>query len=257
MTGRAGASAPEAVSFSEEEGVLYLHLGHQPWVQSAMRIDDPHALELEYVRQMTLWLAFLHAPARLAVLGLGGGSLVRWSLKHLTRTRVDAVDHNPSVILAAQTMFGLPTKGRRLRLFPEDALAWVHQADAGAYGVVLVDLYDGAARGPVLDSVVFYSGAHRLLDPAGSILVVNLFGQASRLQPSLTRLRRAFDDRILLLPPTAAGNRVALAFVGPPLDLNHPALPARLDALQARFGFPYASWLSDALASGGLDREGP
>ena len=33
----------------------YLHLG-TPWVQGAMRIDEPLAIELEYVRRMMVWM---------------------------------------------------------------------------------------------------------------------------------------------------------------------------------------------------------
>ena len=39
---------PEA-TISESAGVRYLHLG-TPWIQGAMRIDEPLAIELEYVR---------------------------------------------------------------------------------------------------------------------------------------------------------------------------------------------------------------
>ena len=49
MVEHAAADLPE-VTISESAGVRYLHLG-TPWVQGAMRIDDPIAIELEYVRR--------------------------------------------------------------------------------------------------------------------------------------------------------------------------------------------------------------
>ena len=48
------ADLPE-VTISESAGVRYLHLG-TPWIQGAMLIDDPFAIELEYVRRMMVWM---------------------------------------------------------------------------------------------------------------------------------------------------------------------------------------------------------
>ena len=43
------------VTISESDGVRYLHLG-TPWIQGAMRIDEPLAIDLEYVRRMMVWM---------------------------------------------------------------------------------------------------------------------------------------------------------------------------------------------------------
>ncbi len=42
-------------TISEHDGVRYLHLG-TPWVQGAMRIRKPQALELEYIQRMMVWM---------------------------------------------------------------------------------------------------------------------------------------------------------------------------------------------------------
>lgn len=46
------------VTFSEMDGVRYLHFGTE-WVQGAMRLRKPDAIELEYAQQMMAWLLFL------------------------------------------------------------------------------------------------------------------------------------------------------------------------------------------------------
>ena len=56
------------VTFSEEDGVRYLHFGTE-WVQGAMRLKKPHHIELEYAQQMMAWLLFLATPARIVQLG--------------------------------------------------------------------------------------------------------------------------------------------------------------------------------------------
>jgi spermidine synthase len=223
--------------------VRYLHLGDSPWVQSAIRLEAPHALELEYVQQMTAWLLFLHAPAQIALLGLGGGSLARWNLRHLRQSRLVAIEHNPAVILAAKSMFGLPAEGPRFEIVHQDALEWVRATRPATYGVVQVDLYDSEADGPVLDSVDFYRAARRLLPDSGGLLVVNLFGRPQALKQSLTHLNVAFDDRVRLLAPIRAGNRVALCFHGPSFQVDPGLLARRASWLENRFGFPYPRWL--------------
>ena len=51
------------VTFSELSGVRYLHFGTE-WVQGAMRLSKPDAIELEYAQQMMAWLLFLDPASR-------------------------------------------------------------------------------------------------------------------------------------------------------------------------------------------------
>ena len=68
---------PEVV-VSEEEGVRYLHLGGDH-IQSAMRIDAPDELELDYTRTTMAFLLFHPRPRECLMVGLGGGSqTARW-----------------------------------------------------------------------------------------------------------------------------------------------------------------------------------
>ena len=52
--------AQNSIEVSEEGGVRYLHFGSD-WVQGAMRIQRPNALELPYTRDM---MACCYAPRR-------------------------------------------------------------------------------------------------------------------------------------------------------------------------------------------------
>ena len=105
----APADLPE-VTISESAGVRYLHLG-TPWVQGAMRIDDPLAIELEYVRRMMVWMltrdATAFAGAHAVQLGLGAGAITRFCSKRL-KMRTTAVELNPRVIDVCRQWFRLP-----------------------------------------------------------------------------------------------------------------------------------------------------
>jgi spermidine synthase len=54
-----------SIDISEEAGVRYLHFGSS-WVQGAMRIARPWALELDYTREMMLPLLLRDPTGRAA-----------------------------------------------------------------------------------------------------------------------------------------------------------------------------------------------
>jgi spermidine synthase len=219
------------ITLSEEAGIRYLHFGSR-WVQGAMHLGRPTDLVLEYVRQMMGWMLFLDPPGSILQLGLGAGSLTRFTLAHCPGSRVTAVDCSQEVIDTARDWFALPADEPRLRVVRSDAQAFVERRDAvGAYGVIQVDLYDMHAHGPAIDSLRFYRACRQALAQPG-ICVVNLFGRHDSFAPNLRRIERAFEGRVLALPPIAAGNRVVFAFSGPPLAVAWDQLDARARALQ-------------------------
>ena len=76
---------------SEEDGVRYLHQGGDN-IQSAMRIDAPFDLELDYTRTMLAFLLFVPRPRDVLFLGLGGGSLPKFLFKRIPRVRLRVLE---------------------------------------------------------------------------------------------------------------------------------------------------------------------
>lgn len=246
MSGRKG-TAPQSrrlspqVTLSEEDGVRYLHFG-TVWVQGAMRIGRPWKIELDYQRQMMAPLLFLPEPARVLQLGLGAAALARFCWKHLPRSEITVVEVSEEVLATARRWFALPEDDRRLAVLVDDARNVVAQPRLRrSFDWLQVDLYDRAARGPVLDDEPFYAACRRLLRAPG-IAVFNLFGRA--FEPSFARIAAAFDDRALVLPEADAGNRIVLAFNGPPLEIPWPVLYARASEVERQFGLPARKWVS-------------
>src|ERR1700692_1335833 len=156
------------VTFSEEDGVRFLHFGTE-WVQGAMRLKKPNHIELEYAQQMMAWLLFIETPKRIVQLGLGSAALTKFAHAFLKRAKVEAVELNPSVVIAARTMFELPNDDARLTVHEQDAWDFVNdRSNHGTIGALQIDVYDATARGPVLDSVAFYRACRACLTaPAG------------------------------------------------------------------------------------------
>lgn len=241
------------VTLSEEGGVRYLHFG-TPWIQGAMRVSRPFDIELDYVRRMMAWLLFMSPPDEILQLGLGAGALTRFCHRRLPKTRITVVERDKQVIDVARLWFALPEDDARLEVLHADAARVIRAPTSiGRFGVVQVDVYDEHARGPVLDSLSFYRHCRRAMTAPG-MLVVNLFGASHGFADSLARIGRAFDGRVLAMAPVPAGNRVVLAFNGPPLSATGQMLWTRAAVVARRYGLRDArtDWLG-ALAVRGQD----
>lgn len=228
------------VTLSEMAGVRFLHFGSE-WIQGAMRIRKPDAIELEYAQQMMAWMLFIDAPQHVAQLGLGTGALTKFCYRHLPQARVTAVELNPAVITICASMFLLPPNDARLSVLEMDAMDFVMDpANHSTLDALQVDLYDATARGPVLDSAEFYAACAACLKPEG-ILTVNLFGDHPSYAKNLKAMRHAFAQ-VLCLPEVHEGNVVALAFKHA-RKLDVTALDARAAAITAATKLPTKSWV--------------
>lgn len=208
-------SSPRPIKFapitlSELDGVRYLHFGTE-WVQGAMRIRKPDAIELEYAQQMMAWMLFLEHPKKVLQLGLGTGALTKFCYRQFDELTIDVAELNPEVINVCASMFNLPENDTRLNVMEIDALEWVNQEQQhDQYQAIQVDLYDATAKGPVLDSADFYQACANCLSDEG-ILTVNLFGDHPSFKRNQKNLNYVFDQ-VIYLPQVHDGNIVAIAF---------------------------------------------
>ncbi|KXV10102.1 spermidine synthase [Caballeronia megalochromosomata] len=244
------------VTFSEEGGVRYLHFGTE-WVQGAMRLKKPDHIELEYAQQMMAWLLFVETPERVVQLGLGAAALTKFCHRFLKRAKVEAVELNPAVVIAARAMFELPYDDARLTVTERDAWEFVNdRANHGTIGALQIDLYDATARGPVLDSVSFYRACRACLTPEAGVVTINLFGDHPSFVRNMRHLNEAFDRRVIALPEVHDGNRVAIAFAGPALDVSFTALDTRAKLIEAQLGLPARKWVKGLAESADIATSG-
>lgn len=237
----------EPATISEHDGVRYLHLG-TPWVQGAMRIAKPQAVELEYVQRMLAFLLWRPAAAlahgHAVQLGLGAGTLTRFCHQRLRMQRTTAVEINPSVVAACRQWFRLPVEDARLAVVTADAAQWIaNPARAQSVHALQVDLYDHDAAAPVLDDEAFYADCRRALVDGEGLLAVNLFGRAASFDASAERIVRVFGaGSVWNLRPTREGNTIVIATRGVALP-GRDELAQRAENVEARFGLPARKWL--------------
>jgi spermidine synthase len=255
-----GAPAPrrpgglnQAVTLSESGGVRYLHFGTD-WVQGAMRIAHPYRLELEYQQQMMAPLLLLPRPRRVLQLGLGAAALTKFCHRYLPFAETVVVELDQAVIGTARRWFALPEDDDRLTIVCDDALSFLQRPRRSGFSDWMqVDLYDEQARGPVYDDHLFYAACRRALREPG-IASFNLFGRSYR--PSLDRIATAFDGRVIVMDEARAGNRVAVAAVGPMIRIEPRQLRERAQAIEAKSGLPARRWLKGLQRHAGAERLG-
>ena len=212
---------------SEEAGVRFLHFGSE-WVQGAMRIARPFALELEYTREMAACLLLrpdADWPKRILQVGLGAASLTKFWYRHRPEAKQTIIEINPAVVHMAQQCFKLPSNEARIDIQVADGVAWMHEERKDKFDCIMVDGYDHHARFGALGTEAFYIDCRKRLSKRG-LLVLNLFGRAHGYKKQLENLRAAFDDRVLALAPVEGGNAIAFAVSGEPVALEMAMLRA-------------------------------
>lgn len=195
----------------EEEGLVALcfEIGS---VQSQMRADAPDHLVLSYTRTMMDFLRFKRLPRRIAMIGLGGGSMAKWCYRHVPQADITVVEINPHVI-GLRDRFQIPEDNHRFRVLCEDGADYVARTSWHA-DVLLVDGFNLDGQPRELCSQRFYDDCHQALTGSG-LMVVNLCEDDNQL--ILTRIRRSFRDQVLAVKPEVEGNTIVFASKGEPL----------------------------------------
>ncbi|MEX8511501.1 MAG: fused MFS/spermidine synthase [Leptothrix ochracea] len=193
-------------------------------IQSAMRLEAPDALDLDYTRVMMGFLLLADTPpTRILMIGLGGGSLVKYCYRHLPQACITVVEINPQVI-AVRDDFFIPADDERLRVVCGDGAAFVRDEDeTHDWDLILVDGFTREGQPEALCSASFYAHCHAALAPEG-LMVVNM--QADDSAVLETRIDATFDSRSLSVPSERDTNRILFASRAAPWQPN----PARIQA---------------------------
>lgn len=240
-----------AATTSQDRYIRYLHLGTE-WIQGAMRLRKPDAIELEYVQQMMCWMLFEEQPRHIVQLGLGSAALTKFCYRQFPAARVTAIELNPSVIEICYSMFALPSNDARLQVREMDALDFVMDpANRGSVDILQVDLYDHEARGPVFDSEAFYQACADCLTPRG-MMTTNIFGDQPSYAKNLQAMQPAFDALTCLSSPTGEENIVVIGFKDAPV-VDFDELYRRAAVIRRQANLPARAWV-DGMKAWMLDQ---
>ncbi len=237
---RKPAGDAETVYVTEKFGVRSLHIGSDT-IQSSMRLARPNDLELAYTRSMMAFLLFNEQPQRVLMVGLGGGSVLKFIYHRMPWVRIEAVEINLRVVTIARLHFHVPPDDERLTVRVGDGAEHMVQAAAAA-DVIVVDGYDGESQVEELSSPAFYDACRGRLDARG-VLVVNLWGSDRKFNDYLERIETAFPAGTLCLPAEKPGNIIVFAFRDPPGNPHWDDLAMKACQLEARYGLEFVKFV--------------
>jgi spermidine synthase len=228
--------------FILEDGELRQLCFHVGDTQSAMRISDPHALDLVYTQYMMAFLLFNPQPRRIALLGLGGGSLPKYCYRYLPGARVTSVESNRDVI-ALRNEFLIPHDDPRFSVI---------EADAGDYvaglrkrvDVLMVDAFDRWGIPSSLGNPEFYRNARRCISPGG-IFVINLAGDQSVYLRHLEWIHEVFGEAVMGVLVDDDSNCMVFARKDVPAEPQWRWLLCHAQRLEELFGLSFRDYVRE------------
>jgi spermidine synthase len=223
------------IRINEEDGIRYLQFDSH-WIQGAMRLARPWSLELDYTREMMMALLMRRDrgwPRNVLQVGLGAASITRFLHRNLPKAKLEVVEIDPEVVLNAWQFFRLPEESTRLNIEIGDGYRYM-ATTSRRFDLILVDGFDARGRAGRLHTLPFYRLCRARLNDGG-MMVTNLLSRRKRAKANADPIRKAFDDRVLVLPPCDA-NTVVLAAVGAPIRMTFDKLRACAKKLEADTG---------------------
>lgn len=199
-------------------------------IQSEMAVDAPDALVLGYTHTMMGFLLFHPAPATLTMIGLGGGSLVKYCHRHLPDCAIVAVENNPQIVALRDT-FHIPPDQPRFQVRLQDGAAYL-QAPPAPCDVLLIDGFDEHGQPAALCSQEFYDDCYRALADDG-IMVVNILGSDPLSPSAIECMTRSFRGAVLVVDGYDSCNKIAFATKGVLSALPNQVIISRLRSLGA------------------------
>lgn len=237
----------------ESDGMLSLQFDALS-LQSEMNIDDPDQLVFSYTRAMMSFLLIEPSPKRMAMIGLGGGSLAKYCYRYLPRTEITVVEINPDVI-ALRNEFAIPADDARFRVLLGDGAIFVKE-NSDRFDVLMVDGFDAAGLPHELGSQQFYDDCFSSLADKG-ILVANLWSNNGSHNASVSRIATSFAGRMVVVSADDSPNKIVLAVKNIELSLSPARIKQHVNALAQCHPLDFqakSKKLIAALAAGSMDR---
>jgi spermidine synthase len=209
-------------------------------MQSEMSLKAPHELMLRYTQKMMAFLLFQPRPKRIDLIGLGGGSLIKFCYYKMPGTQLTAIELNPDVI-ALREQFQMPDDGPRLQTLNMDGAEYLEQTAKGI-DVLLVDAFDKTGFAPTLANREFFENAFEKLSGNG-VLVINLAGEKDTYAGLIGEAMHVFDDQVIVISVPDDGNHVLYAFKERYFEPRWRWLHNYAKELRAKFGLDFPAFV--------------
>lgn len=186
-------------------------------LHSQMSLQQPGHLAIDYTRTMMGFLLFNSQPVHVAMIGMGGGSMLKFCYHHLPQTQLTVIEINPHVI-ALKEEFEVPDDPARITLICGDGAEYVRHTST-EQDVLLVDGFDGEGQALSLCSQAFYNDCYQALAHKG-LMVVNMNPEHPDHEVFMGRIRMAFDNHVLEIASAEKTNHIVFASKGHTISVD-------------------------------------
>jgi spermidine synthase len=209
-------------------------------MQSEMSLKAPHDLAIRYTQKMMAFLLFQPRPKRIVLIGLGGGSLIKFCYQRMPGTQLTAVELDPNVIAFRDT-FLMPPDDDRLQVLEADGAEFLENTEKGI-DALLVDAFDKTGFAPSLANREFFDNAYAKLSGNG-VLVINLAGEKETYAGLIGEAMHVFDDQVIVISVPDDGNHVLYAFKERHFEPRWRWLHNYAKELRAKFGLDFPAFV--------------
>lgn len=208
--------------------------------QSVIDVRDLNTHQLEYTQLAFAGLLLNRAPAKVLVIGLGGGVIPRDMHDYFPEAEIDVVEIDPEIVKVAELFFFFKPD-ERLRVYVADGREFVQQQASReprpAYDMVILDSFNSEYIPFHMATREFLEQVADILHPRG-VVVANVL-RSSRLFDAELRTFEAVYGRYYVFQGRHVSNAILLS-PGPDIpDLEYIAAQETADLLQQKHGFTF------------------
>ncbi|MEZ4452667.1 MAG: fused MFS/spermidine synthase [Nannocystaceae bacterium] len=215
--------------------------------QTVIDLRDPDRLHHPYAEAVAAAMLFRPDPARILIVGLGGGTLIRFFHRFLPASQVDTVEIDPEVVRLAARWFGVVERPG-VHLITEDGVHFL-AGEGERYDLIVLDAFldpgrpgtDATGIPEELRGLGFLRRVKARLNPGG-VAAFNIHFK-SGFREHVDAIAEVFPQ-VQIAPVRNLGQRIIYASVDASPEITAEVLAGRAAELDAKaeWGLSFAEW---------------
>jgi len=232
-----GDSLYHHIRVSEQDGYRYLSFNRARGSQSKVSVSDPFDLQFPYTKAAFTVPAFLEGkPAKILLIGLGGGSIPRVMAKYYPDAEIDIVEIDEDVITVAKGHFFFqPVSNMNISVM--DGRRFLRSTKK-KYDLIFLDAYDDMSIPFHLTTREFFELVKDRLKETG-IVASNIWGpNTDKFFLSEVRTYQEVFPNVYMIDAVPSNNYILIAS-SHAMIMSKTILQERTTSLQEDLGFDF------------------
>ncbi len=176
-------------------------------LQSSMQKSHPHRLIVGYTQYMMLPL-LVKIPKNVLVIGIGGGSFLRFLHYHFPQAQIDATDNCQETLDVSNRYFSLP-QSDQINIFNKSGEVFLQECTK-KYDLIMIDAFDQKGMAPTIYSDNTLSLCRQHLNSDG-LLCSNVWSADRGYLENIKSSFKQNFSQTLYIPVPKKGNIIVVA----------------------------------------------